>query len=273
MFYTCSYNKGWMSFIKRFDAGPVCHSKPLDSLKNWNDHFFWVDSTAFPFSVSLKRKILNKDPPPKLPQYDTQACDFLRTHIALFENFQNLFILEMALFAFIRHSDPTKVVIRERNLFRFGLRFILFHIFGLRSGPVRLKCQEGLKSYIDDIATATKPHLDKARKTLASCMKEAVIAYQNMRLTAGVKVLRDNQIIHRDLIQSLQQRGLIETLCCSPLYMAPEITQLHKYDAKSVGSISFQLVTSENTFHWNNQIQATVLLALPVLIMLKYLCA
>ncbi|GKF63457.1 hypothetical protein Tco_0186905, partial [Tanacetum coccineum] len=70
-----------MSFVKRSDAAPVCHSKPLDSVKNWNDHFLWVDSTAFPLSVSLKSKILKMD-----------------------------------LFAFIRHSDPTKVRIKEVKL-------------------------------------------------------------------------------------------------------------------------------------------------------------
>nr|GEX96595.1 hypothetical protein [Tanacetum cinerariifolium] len=80
MFYTSSYTKGWTSFVKRSDADPVCHSIPLDSVKNWNDYFFWVDSTAFPLSVSLKSKILKID-----------------------------------LFAFIRHSDPTKVRIKERE--------------------------------------------------------------------------------------------------------------------------------------------------------------
>ncbi|GJW67857.1 hypothetical protein Tco_0122281 [Tanacetum coccineum] len=153
-----------MSFVKRSDAAPVCHSKPLDSVKNWNDHFFWVDSTAFPLSVSLKSKILNKDPRPKLSQYDTQAFDFLRTHTAPFRKFPEPFlcwvgisryykldencyptfwdgneggytllyipdlivlrlyliiffyyVAEMDLFAFIRHSDPTKVLIGERE--------------------------------------------------------------------------------------------------------------------------------------------------------------
>ncbi|GJR39859.1 hypothetical protein Tco_1215543 [Tanacetum coccineum] len=77
MFYTSSYNKGWMSFIKRSDAAPVCYSKPLDSVKNWNGNFFWVDSTVFPISVSLKK---------------------------------------MDLFVFIRYSDPTKVMVGERNV-------------------------------------------------------------------------------------------------------------------------------------------------------------
>ncbi|GKB21172.1 hypothetical protein Tco_0855095, partial [Tanacetum coccineum] len=128
-----------MSFSKRSDAAPVCHSKPLDSVKNWNDHFFWFDFTAFPLSVSLKSKILSKDPPPKLSQYDTEACDFLRTHTAPFRKFQKpllcwvgisrYYTLDencyptfwdgeegMDLFAFICHSDPTNVLVGERNL-------------------------------------------------------------------------------------------------------------------------------------------------------------
>ncbi|GJX43219.1 hypothetical protein Tco_0259895 [Tanacetum coccineum] len=128
-----------MSFVKRSDAAPVCHSKPLDSVKNWNDHFLWVDSTAFPLSVSLKSKILSKDPPPKLSQYDTEACDFLRTYTAPFQKFLEPFLCwigisryytldencyptfwdggeEMDLFAFIRHSNPTKVLIKEVKL-------------------------------------------------------------------------------------------------------------------------------------------------------------
>ncbi|RVW44482.1 Serine/threonine-protein kinase ATG1c [Vitis vinifera] len=59
--------------------------------------------------------------------------------------------------------------------------------------------------------------------------------------------------------RSLQPRGLAETLCGSPLYMAPEIMQLQKYDAKadlwSVGAILFQLVTGRTPFTGNNQIQ------------------
>ncbi|GJR33455.1 hypothetical protein Tco_1209139 [Tanacetum coccineum] len=128
-----------MSFVKHSDAGPVCYSKPLDSIKNWNDHFFWVDSIAFPLSVSLKSKILSKDPPPKLSRYDAEACEFLRTHTSPFWIFLEPFLCwvgisryytldennyptfwdgeeETDLFAFIHHSDPTKVRVGERNL-------------------------------------------------------------------------------------------------------------------------------------------------------------
>ena len=46
--------------------------------------------------------------------------------------------------------------------------------------------------------------------------------------------------------RSLQPSALADTLCGSPLYMAPEILQFQKYDAKadlwSVGTILFELV-------------------------------
>ncbi|GFY82249.1 protein kinase superfamily protein [Actinidia rufa] len=98
----------------------------------------------------------------------------------------------------------------------------------------------------------------------------------------GLQILRENNLIHRDLkpqnlllstnsdnavlkiadfgfARSLQPRGLAETLCGSPLYMAPEIMQLQKYDAKadlwSVGAILFQLVTGRTPFTGSNQIQ------------------
>ncbi|CAL9246465.1 unnamed protein product [Arabidopsis halleri] len=111
---------------------------------------------------------------------------------------------------------------------------------------------------------------------------EATAKHFMLQLAAGLQVLRENNIIHRDLkpqnlllstddndaalkiadfgfARSLQPRGLAETLCGSPLYMAPEIMQLQKYDAKadlwSVGAILFQLVTGRTPFTGNSQIQ------------------
>ncbi|XVF76697.1 hypothetical protein PTKIN_Ptkin13bG0287300 [Pterospermum kingtungense] len=111
---------------------------------------------------------------------------------------------------------------------------------------------------------------------------EATAKHFMQQLAAGLQVLCENNLIHRDLkpqnlllsandsnavlkiadfgfARSLQPRGLAETLCGSPLYMAPEIMQLQKYDAKadlwSVGAILFQLVTGKTPFNGNNQIQ------------------
>lgn len=56
----------------------------------------------------------------------------------------------------------------------------------------------------------------------------------------------------------LQNTSLAETLCGSPLYMAPEILQHHRYDAKadlwSVGTVLFEMITGEPPFHGENHI-------------------
>ncbi|KAG9455443.1 hypothetical protein H6P81_008347 [Aristolochia fimbriata] len=102
------------------------------------------------------------------------------------------------------------------------------------------------------------------------------------QLAKGLQVLRENHLIHRDLkpqnlllssmhenpvlkigdfgfARYLTPQGLADTLCGSPLYMAPEIIQNQKYDAKadlwSVGAILFQLVTGKPPFDGNNQFQ------------------
>ncbi|GJU87453.1 hypothetical protein Tco_1294999 [Tanacetum coccineum] len=113
----CQCDPGLSSGLVICLVGPEAHcnntaqaqrpGKPLDSVKNWNDYFFWADSTAFPLSVSLKSKILSKDPLPKLSRYDAEA--FIQ-HFGMAKR------VEMDLFAFIRHSDPTKVGVGERNL-------------------------------------------------------------------------------------------------------------------------------------------------------------
>ncbi|GKE31553.1 hypothetical protein Tco_1450875, partial [Tanacetum coccineum] len=47
-----SFNSGWMSFSKRpGKKTSQCYTKPLDSLKNWNNRFFWVDERLFPTAL------------------------------------------------------------------------------------------------------------------------------------------------------------------------------------------------------------------------------
>nr|GEW20526.1 structural maintenance of chromosomes protein 2-1-like [Tanacetum cinerariifolium] len=133
----------------------------------------------------------------------------------------------MALFAFIRHSDPQQGSDKGEKLISVRSSVHPFsHIWssvwsgpdqsdrqtepngtvsdmnrtfqsGLQSSILdQIECQEGSTSYIDDISTATKPHLDKAHETLASCMKEAVIAYQNMRPSTMMRKSIELQLLH-----------------------------------------------------------------------------
>ncbi|KAH9558071.1 hypothetical protein CY35_07G117800 [Sphagnum magellanicum] len=113
-------------------------------------------------------------------------------------------------------------------------------------------------------------------------VSEATARHFMRQLGAGLQVLRNNNLIHRDLkpqnlllstndskamlkiadfgfARLLQPQGMAETLCGSPLYMAPEILQSQKYDAKadlwSVGAILYQLVTGRPPFSGNNHVQ------------------
>ncbi|XP_050237692.1 serine/threonine-protein kinase ATG1a isoform X2 [Mercurialis annua] len=113
-------------------------------------------------------------------------------------------------------------------------------------------------------------------------ISQAVAKHFMRQLAAGLQVLQENHLIHRDLkpqnlllssndetprlkigdfgfARSLTPQDLADTLCGSPLYMAPEIIQNQKYDAKadlwSVGAILFQLVTGKPPFGGNSQYQ------------------
>jgi serine/threonine-protein kinase ULK/ATG1 len=59
--------------------------------------------------------------------------------------------------------------------------------------------------------------------------------------------------------RSLPSTALAETLCGSPLYMAPEILRYEKYDAKadlwSVGTVLYEAVTSKPPFRASNHVE------------------
>ncbi|GJV60440.1 putative ribonuclease H-like domain-containing protein [Tanacetum coccineum] len=118
----------------------VCYTKPLDSLKSWNDRFFWVDAfacpTSFPWNTS---KSASKDPFPKPSQYNAEHYATLVAYPAPFHKYPKPFLCligishnytldedtypqflcdndeEMDLLSFIRTADPTKVRVGERQ--------------------------------------------------------------------------------------------------------------------------------------------------------------
>ncbi|GJX14002.1 hypothetical protein Tco_0205760 [Tanacetum coccineum] len=113
-FYVNSKKNGWMSFSKRFDNAATCYTKPLDSLKNLNDHFFWVDDFACPASFPW-HTAKNKFP-------EAFLCFVgLSWYYPLDEDTYPRFLHkngeDMYIFALIHTLVPTKVKIveRERN--------------------------------------------------------------------------------------------------------------------------------------------------------------
>ncbi|GJY18722.1 hypothetical protein Tco_0390213 [Tanacetum coccineum] len=135
-----SENKGWISFCKRTEGSPACYTKPIDSLKSWNNHFFWVDSFACPALFPWHTvKSVSKDPSPKPTDYNAKHYAVLVTHPAPFWKFLEVFLYLVGisryypldeetypsfrhdndevidLSAFIHVVDPTQVRVVERE--------------------------------------------------------------------------------------------------------------------------------------------------------------
>ncbi|GKB47023.1 hypothetical protein Tco_0897776 [Tanacetum coccineum] len=139
-FYVNSKNKGWMSFSKRSGHDVVCYTKPLDSLKGWNDHFFWVDAFACPASFSWHTgKSVSKDTFLKSTEFNAEHYASLVAYPAPFHKYPEPFLClvvmsryytldentfpeflyengeEMDLLSFVRTADHTKIRIGERQ--------------------------------------------------------------------------------------------------------------------------------------------------------------
>ncbi|GJW96145.1 hypothetical protein Tco_0177953 [Tanacetum coccineum] len=119
-FYVNSKNKGWMSFSKHQGNNAVCYTKPLDSLKGWNNHFFWVDAFACPAIFSWHTsKSVSRDPVLKSSEFNAEHYATLVAYPAPFHKYPKPFLclvgIKMDLFSFIRTADPVKVRIGKRQ--------------------------------------------------------------------------------------------------------------------------------------------------------------
>lgn len=76
---------------------------------------------------------------------------------------------------------------------------------------------------------------------------------------AGVESLPMLKIADFGFARALPTGGLADTLCGSPLYMAPEILRYEKYDAKadlwSVGTVLYELMTGKPPFRASNHVE------------------
>nr|GEW54204.1 transposase (putative), gypsy type [Tanacetum cinerariifolium] len=122
-----------MSFSKRPGKNtPQCYTKPLDSFKNWNNRFFWVDERVFPTVVDW-RTSAPKDGMPANGTYSVEAVKALDTHRTPIQKQPEMLLCligisrryyqgdevyptfhydddrEMDLFSLIRAPNPTKV--------------------------------------------------------------------------------------------------------------------------------------------------------------------
>lgn len=77
--------------------------------------------------------------------------------------------------------------------------------------------------------------------------------------TTGLESLPMLKIADFGFARSLPATSLAETLCGSPLYMAPEILRYEKYDAKadlwSVGTVLYEMVVGKPPFRASNHVE------------------
>ncbi|GJS84772.1 hypothetical protein Tco_0751313 [Tanacetum coccineum] len=238
---------------------------------------------VFPLSVSLKSKILSKDPPPKLSHYESEAREFLRTHTAPFRKFSepflcwvgisryytldensyptfwdgdeggyilslrlrfcfiviisNTFVVilaEMDLFAFIRHSDPTKVRVGERDLADRELKLLkmtegrtvaLDPPATAENSAERDDVQEEVVAKDDSEVVVEKPQKKRKRKVIRDAssfalpLKRLRDDYQSLpfrtggkSLTAFRSIVPDGSIIPSDAIRPVVTASVTPTL-------------------------------------------------------------
>nr|GEV17121.1 hypothetical protein [Tanacetum cinerariifolium] len=125
-----------MSFSKRLGRNtPQCYTKPLDSFKNWNNRFFWVDERVFPTVIDWRTNA-PKDGMPAVGTYSLEAVRVLDTHRTPIQKQPEMLLClvgisrryylgdevtnccslteDMDLFNLIRALNPTKVKVGSR---------------------------------------------------------------------------------------------------------------------------------------------------------------
>ncbi|GJU65957.1 hypothetical protein Tco_1252216 [Tanacetum coccineum] len=146
-FYVNSLSNGWLSFSKHSGADdPCCVSKKFDSLKNWNNHFFWIDALVFLLSIPWFDGVsIIKDPLPVKDAVDLLCVKLLNVNRIVIRKYPETFLFlvglsrsfthnnvrptllrddekEMGLFDFVKSADPFKVKTDERTLAKDELK-------------------------------------------------------------------------------------------------------------------------------------------------------
>ncbi|GJR66811.1 hypothetical protein Tco_0012876 [Tanacetum coccineum] len=92
-----------------------CYMKPLDSLKNWNNRFFWVDEKVFP-TIMAWRTAATKDDKPHANTYSVVDVATLDTHRTPFQKqLEELLCLVGLSRNFFLHDDEYPTFLNDND--------------------------------------------------------------------------------------------------------------------------------------------------------------
>ncbi|GJS28779.1 hypothetical protein Tco_0489399 [Tanacetum coccineum] len=93
-FYVNSISNRWLSFSKRGGVDdPCCYSKKFDSLKNWNNRFFWIDASVCLLSTPwFNGTSVVKDPLPLDEAVDLPWVELLNDNRTLIRKYPETFL-------------------------------------------------------------------------------------------------------------------------------------------------------------------------------------
>ncbi|GJV40473.1 hypothetical protein Tco_1418913 [Tanacetum coccineum] len=105
-----------MSISKRSDNACVCYTKPIDSLKNWNNRFFWVDDFVCPSSFRWHiAKNVTKDPAPVAAGFNAEEYATLVAHPSPFWKFPEEFLCLVGLSHHYTLDEGTYPLFLDKN--------------------------------------------------------------------------------------------------------------------------------------------------------------
>ncbi|GKA92304.1 hypothetical protein Tco_0814229 [Tanacetum coccineum] len=83
-----------------------CYSKKFDLLKNWNNHFFWINASVFPLSTAwFSGTSVVKDPLPEDEAVDLPCVELLNENRTIIRKYPETFLCLVGLSRSFTETD------------------------------------------------------------------------------------------------------------------------------------------------------------------------
>ena len=118
---------GWVSFSKR--AGPLqCYTDKVDTLRNWREKFFWIDSVVFPWDFDFYTQgSLPKDERLLPGTYSVEDAETLNANCIPINTYPEAFLVRVGISQnYFRSPEEFPSFLDEDNQGGCSFIFLLF---------------------------------------------------------------------------------------------------------------------------------------------------